>query len=394
VPDVLELVVTLGDTTLEHRFVALAPVEIAGVAIDPAQVGSGWVRRTRGLVEVAARRAAPPRPHALGAAISDRRSLGYIAASLAVHLIVWAVASEAPPEPTLRIEPIPAPGARVVGTFAAGRSPQAFERGDSPDVERDGGGKPSLALEGRAGGGSKQETGHARLARRDRPAVTRTAAIEAARQAGVLGSTALAGQGFAALVGTADLASGFDTVDAQAPLYGGAGAGAGSFGLGRIATGDGAGCLGGRCDGLIGSGRYGTISNGRSVGDHWGGGRTGASGGIHREPPTIRVCGGPGPCIANGALDKEVIRRYIRRQLAKLQYCYEKELLAAPELDGTVDTHFLISQAGTVTSVEASGVSPAVAACVGSVIEHIEFPRAIEGSTEVRYLFTFRRPGT
>ncbi len=395
--DVIELVVKLDDTTVEHRFVELGPpIEIAGASIDPEEVGSSWLRCKSGLAEVSARRTTPPKKHPLAAAVGDRRSLVYIGVSLAVHLVIWALATEQPPEPTVVIEDPKPIGTRVVGTFSTTPSNRmALEEGDSPDIERDGGGAPTLGLEGKAGGASQRDSGHARLARRETPAVTREGAIESARTAGILGSTSLKGQGFAAITGTADPASGFDRSDVQGPLYGGSGEASGTFGMGRVGFQGSAGCTGANCNGLIGTGRYGTISNGRGRGDHWGGDRAGA-GGLPPQPlPTVRLCAGTRPCvIALGALDKAIIRRYVRRELPKIQYCYEKELLAHPELEGDVTTRFLIHGDGTVASIDASGVSDEVSSCVAGVIKNIQFPKFEDGSTDVRYPFTFHKAGS
>ncbi len=405
--DVIELVVSLGETTLEQCYLATGKhrfrdveldadgLTLGGSAIAARPIGSSWVRCKTGLLEVSARRTAPPRRHALAASIGDRRSAGYVAASLAVHLAVWAIVADHPAEVTVQVDPPEHIGTRVVGAFPTATTQPAWQTGDSPDYDLDGGGKPSLGLEAKAGAPSPRDRGHARLVKRDTPTVTREAAIESARTAGILGSASLRAEGFAAITGTADPASGFDTTDVQGPLYGGTGAGAGSFGLGRTGFGDSAGCQGASCDGLIGVGRYGTISNGRSIGDHWGGHLSGASNGIPRKLPTVLLCAGPHPCaVGIGGLDKEVIRRHIRRNLSKFQYCYEKELLAHAELDGTVETHFLISTDGTVSMSEGSGVSEPVSTCVAGVIKNIAFPKFRDGATEVHYPFTFRRVGS
>jgi hypothetical protein len=111
--------------------------------------------------------------------------------------------------------------------------------------------------------------------------------------------------------------------------------------------------------------------------------------------PTVRICGGPKPCMnAIGALDKAIIRRYIRRELTKITYCYEKELIASPALAGEVATDFLIAPDGRVQSASATGVSDAVANCVAGVLRAIEFPRSGDGATRVSYPFTFRAAGS
>jgi len=107
-----------------------------------------------------------------------------------------------------------------------------------------------------------------------------------------------------------------------------------------------------------------------------------AGGGI----PTLRI---GQPTIVKGELDKAIIRRYIKRNIQKLSYCYEKEWLAKPNLAGTIDVSFGITAEGKVTSPTGSGVSPAVARCVLDVIAHIEFPKPKSGSVQVTYPIVF-----
>jgi hypothetical protein len=109
-----------------------------------------------------------------------------------------------------------------------------------------------------------------------------------------------------------------------------------------------------------------------------------------RGIPSIRI----GQPNAQGDLDKAIIRRYIKRNVQKLQYCYEKELLVTPDLAGTVSTQFFITPNGTVSQSDASGVAPKVASCVAGVIRNIEFPKPKGGGgVQVNYPFTFRPYG-
>ena len=106
--------------------------------------------------------------------------------------------------------------------------------------------------------------------------------------------------------------------------------------------------------------------------------------------PSIRL----GQPNAMGDLEKPIIRRYIKRNVAKLVYCYEKELLASPELAGTVNTQFFIAPTGAVSSIAANGVSSKVAACIARVIREIEFPKPKDGGgVQVNFPFTFRPNG-
>ena len=97
---------------------------------------------------------------------------------------------------------------------------------------------------------------------------------------------------------------------------------------------------------------------------------------------------------AQGDLDKAIIRRYIKRNIQKITYCYEKQLLASPGLSGTVVVQFFISPLGKVAQSSASGVQPDVARCVADVVRQIEFPRPKGGGgVQVNYPFTFRPDG-
>ena len=106
--------------------------------------------------------------------------------------------------------------------------------------------------------------------------------------------------------------------------------------------------------------------------------------------PTVSI----GQPNAQGDLDKAIIRRYIKRNIQKITYCYEKQLLAKPGLSGTVNTQFFITPNGNVASSSGSGVDPNVASCVAGVIKDIEFPKPKGGTfVDVTYPFTFRPDG-
>lgn len=102
----------------------------------------------------------------------------------------------------------------------------------------------------------------------------------------------------------------------------------------------------------------------------------------------------PPPAAApTGTLDKNIIRRYVRRNLPQIQYCYERELLAQPTLAGRIDVRFFISPDGTVTSAAADGMGRAVSECVEQVIKRIRFPKPVGGGVTVNYPFRFQSAG-
>lgn len=97
-----------------------------------------------------------------------------------------------------------------------------------------------------------------------------------------------------------------------------------------------------------------------------------------------------GQAQATGDLDQAIIRRFIRRNIQKLQYCYEKQLLVKPRLAGTVVAEFTIDGAGSVIASTASGVDPEVSSCVARVIGGITFPEPRNGGVvTVKYPFRF-----
>ena len=100
-----------------------------------------------------------------------------------------------------------------------------------------------------------------------------------------------------------------------------------------------------------------------------------------------------GQPTVTGDLDRAIIRRYLKRNLSRLQSCYEKELLATAGLAGTVTAHFTIGSNGTVSGATATGVG-AVATCVATVIAAIEFPRPRGGGVvQVTYPISFSPTG-
>jgi hypothetical protein len=102
-----------------------------------------------------------------------------------------------------------------------------------------------------------------------------------------------------------------------------------------------------------------------------------AEGGV----PSVQI----GQPTVKGELDKAIIRRYLKRNIQKLTYCYEKAWLANPRLSGTVTVSFEITADGKVKSSVASGVSSDIEACFGSVIARIEFPKPKAGLVNVTY---------
>jgi len=93
--------------------------------------------------------------------------------------------------------------------------------------------------------------------------------------------------------------------------------------------------------------------------------------------------------IQAGAIGKDLVRRVVKDHVGKLQYCYEKTLLANPGIEGTVTATFTIGRDGSVGEVVAKGVHPDVEACVVDAVKGFQFPPS-DTEVHVAYPFTFR----
>ena len=103
---------------------------------------------------------------------------------------------------------------------------------------------------------------------------------------------------------------------------------------------------GGTGEGTIGLGNLGTIGKGgggSGNGSGYGRGAGGLGGRRARAPDVI-----PGIANVRGSLDKEIIRRIIRRHVNEVRYCYEQELTKKPDLGGRVMVQFTIAASGQV----------------------------------------------
>jgi len=325
----------------------------------------------------------------------ESRVLTYFAASAAVHIGLWLLLRTIPPDPENSIADYnPDENAATKATATSIEDPPPPPPDEKDDGEDESGGTgTAMALdEGKMGkkDSDRAEGQYNMKKNADNEQLARQQAIDAARNAGILGSTALQqGGAFASLTGTGDISSGLEDQDIYGGLLGDeAGEMNGGFGFGRSGFGPGGGGTGW---GTIGTGRYGTIGHGSGTGTGYGIG--GGRGGMHGRTaavPQVRI----GQPTAVGDLDKAIIRRYIKRNINKITYCYEKELLAKPGLEGTVATQFFISPNGTVASANASGVDGTVSSCVADVLKGIEFPKPKGGGgVQVNYPFTFHPTG-
>ena len=99
-----------------------------------------------------------------------------------------------------------------------------------------------------------------------------------------------------------------------------------------------------------------------------------------------------------GRLDKEIVRRIVRRHLNELRFCYESEVTRNAGLGGQVIVQFTISASGAVINSMLGNSSlrnPRAETCIVQAVRHWEFPYPPGGGlVTVSYPFVFTGEGT
>jgi TonB family protein len=220
------------------------------------------------------------------------------------------------------------------------------------------------------------------------PHLAKKLAEEQAKNAGLLGVLKMAEGSHLASIFGRDTAAGSDAENVLGGLIGNQiGEAYGVGGLGLVGTGSGGGGTG---EGTIGLGNFGTIGKGGGGGNGSGYGRgAGGLGGRRARAPDVI----PGQANVRGSLDKEIIRRIIRRHINEVKYCYETELTKKADLGGRVSVQFTIAATGQViASVLQSSTmgNIRVENCVVQAVRRWEFPKPLGGGIViVSYPFNF-----
>ncbi|HXI54474.1 MAG TPA: TonB family protein [Polyangia bacterium] len=209
------------------------------------------------------------------------------------------------------------------------------------------------------------------------PHLAKKLAEEEAKNAGILGVLKQSEGSHIASIFGRDAALGNDADNVLGGLIGNQiGEAYGVGGLGLVGTGSGGGGTG---EGTIGLGNLGTIGKGGGGGNGSGYGRgAGGLGGRRAKAPDVI----PGQANVRGSLDKEIIRRIIRRHINEVKYCYEQELTKKPELGGRIMVQFTIAASGQViASVLQNSTmgNPRVENCTVQAVRRWEFPKPLGG---------------
>jgi hypothetical protein len=350
-------------------------------------------------VETPARNAAPM------PIVADRQVLSFVAASAVAHLGLLAVLNAVPPQQDMAASDMKSSeDTSVMARLTAPEDPNPDPTDpDDSDKTGENGGMAStlvsMALEDGTLGKNEPNPTPAKLSVKNRymnEELARKEAIETAASSGVL---VLLTSPVSVYHG-GDIASGFEDIDITGGIVdgGGTGAPAGSFGWGIKGQGLGCGTPDGKnCEGDH-VGPYATIGwQGRDYAGPFSKhpGQPGRPGDRVAKVPTVKMtqpiaCSQDNPC-----LDKEIIRRYVKRNIEKITYCYEKELLAQPGLEGTVTVNFTLNGNGRVIESNANGVDPTVSSCIAQVVSNIHFPKVGEdGIYPIKYPFQLRPTGS
>ena len=395
-----------GDLTLDGKTSTLAELAAAGRA-RPSMSTAGAlelpipararIRARSGQTTFAISAVPQPRqqPLSLLGAL-ESRTAKYFAGSLVVHLCLLGLLDQLQGDDgsaNVEFDDKTDITASIKGTTAETApdkpDPTDGETGNNSDASKTSMKAPDA--DGTAGRPDTQAV-NKRMAVQDNhtdPAIARLQAVEEARVSGILGSMSAANN-FTNVTGAADVSSGFEDVNAYGNIYGAeVGDANGTWGMTRSGFEHGGGCSQPPC-GLLGVGtKYNTISTGTHVdgGNRW----SDTGPGMRRHPPGVPVLKVGTPTGDGGDIDAATIRRYINRNLEKIRFCYEHELVARPTIEGGILIKFFISPTGAVTASSGSGFDTTIATCVADVVGHIEFPRP-HGGVQVNYPFTFRAP--
>ncbi len=395
-----------GELTVHGQSTPLGELAASGRARPSASMpgvtevpipGNARIRVRSGLTTFLVSAVARPNQQAFPRfAAIEGRTLKYLAGSIAVHAGLL-----------LFLQTLPAEGAGVNIDLAANETtttkstttdkeevpPEQVDPDAGDNGQQEGPGATMALPSGTAGKPTTERlAGGTQVKNTNRePALTKQQVLEQARNSGFLGSDSALFEGVTSLSATQDFSSGFNDANSYGPEFGADGNGRGTFGGGRTGLDVGGGCSLPPC-GLIGAGKYGTIGNGSKAGDGWGGPGNGHGG--QRNHNVVNPDGIIGRPTLDGDLDKATIKRYIKRSVDKISYCYEKQLLANPNIGGTINVAFYIDPNGNVKSSQGQGFDATVSSCVSGVIAQISFPKPKNGGgVQVNYPFNFRPAG-
>lgn len=203
------------------------------------------------------------------------------------------------------------------------------------------------------------------------------------RSSGIVGALTSGAQAFDRIFGGGGLGAGLErTLGSVTGLTGVDQYGSGGLGVRGFGTGGGGNALA-----IGGFHTRGKGGDGSTVGYGMDKGRIGGK-------TLANIDAGGGQAVVMGALDRAVIDFYVRQNIARVRWCYEKELSRNSSLFGKIAVNFTISKSGQVSTskvARSTMQSEPVETCVASVIKKIRFPAPKGGGiVVVTYPFVFK----
>jgi hypothetical protein len=321
---------------------------------------------------------------------TDGRAGAFLGASALAHALVLALLMSIPPESSQFVSDPFSNLGRLVSVRSAPVEEPKKERGQDEGLSGTATGAAISGDPGKAGTPDSNKTVGKRAVKKraETEQLSREQTIAAARDAGINRFFRQHGDYFQNLTAPNEFSSGLEDRDVLGGMTGEIGEVGGTFG--HHVAGYMTGGPGGTIHSSTTFGRCRNLANCR-IGDSYGDGKdwgTGTTTGRDKKrkagtPPEPKF----GPITGAGP-DKDIIRRYVKRKRARIRHCYERALLSSPNLEGVVDTKFVIATNGAVLSARASGLSSEVSSCVAGVLKSIQFP-AFGMPLSIRYPFTF-----
>ncbi len=117
--------------------------------------------------------------------------------------------------------------------------------------------------------------------------------------------------------------------------------------------------------------------------------------GIGSSAKKIKIL--PGKANIFGSLSKDIIRGIMRRERTKIRFCYERQLMKTPKLQGKIVISFVIDRTGKVKQAQVAKstlANPPMEKCLLQVIKRMKFPAPKGGGVvKVNYPYHFNNGG-
>lgn len=117
--------------------------------------------------------------------------------------------------------------------------------------------------------------------------------------------------------------------------------------------------------------------------------------------PRVVVTGSGGPVVrmgmptVTGGLDRDIVRRVVRRHVNEVRHCYDQTLVVAGDLGGDFEVTFAITPTGATDEVASrsttlsGALGKRVLDCTSKAVERWKFPEPSDGKpVEVTHPFT------